>query len=187
MERIELRIPEEIKDIWRKSLKDLGYLEGRGMTDLIIDSVNERLLQNQDSVKDEQDRKLLQLRQREIKRLKIRRLTKQHRSAAFLVQRYVKILQKYLSQGSFIDHEDLLEDLKLTIDEAKTYPEPRRILLGLLPELRNVEYEPGISLLERELLNLGVKKSELDKNYNSNSLKQWLRKIRVAKSLTKSE
>lgn len=176
MERINIRIPEGIKDVWKRALKELGYLESRGMTDFITDAVNEKILQNQDLNIPQEDKNLIQVRQREILRNKIRYERKQHRSGAFLVQRYVKILEDYFRQGNFIDNQDLIDELKFLIREAKTYPDPKRIYFGVLPELRKHEYEPGIALIKAELLNLGVNRLELDKNFNPNSIKHQIRK-----------
>lgn len=169
MDRFDIRLKDGIKDSWKEESEREGF---DTLTDFVIDCVTERIMSNIDKLSD-LNREVIIEHDRERKLKKIRYLQKANRSEAFEVSNYIKnILRKYRNQEKFIDEGYLIRDLKLQIERAKLCDNPKKILLNILPELRNNGWRNAEHLIEVELIQMGATKEEIQKSYevNTNSI-----------------
>lgn len=173
-DRINLRIEESIKDIWKEVSEKLGYDD---LSKFIIEKINDAVEQNNDLL-DENDKQIILLKKRKIQADKLKFLMKENRSEAFSIGRFVKIINNFLQEKSFIDIEHLEKEIKFQIEWAKLRDDPKRYLLNFLPHLKNKELTSCYNLVEKELISLGLSKKEINKiHFPKNSINSVTRKL----------
>lgn len=159
MQRLDIRLPEGIKDIWKEQSEKMGY---KSLTGFISEAVDKFILDNSKKIS-EIDRDVIIQRQKERMQKKIIYLITRNRSDYFAPSRQIKIFNKIEQQQYFISEEALIKEIRYLVLYANTTKEPIEFLKALIPSIKQKGWYKALDLVKSELLRLGMTEDEIEK------------------------